>query len=95
MTPPPNSITDTRFKPSMVLPEPPKSMGETLISLSNADIGHEEGKVLLKNIDFELRRGTKLILRGPNGAGKSTMMQALKGSLPLLAGKRSENEKLR
>eukprot|EP00554_Chaetoceros_debilis_P005506 CAMPEP_0194074256 /NCGR_PEP_ID=MMETSP0149-20130528/1417_1 /TAXON_ID=122233 /ORGANISM="Chaetoceros debilis, Strain MM31A-1" /LENGTH=727 /DNA_ID=CAMNT_0038754397 /DNA_START=48 /DNA_END=2228 /DNA_ORIENTATION=+ len=95
LTPPPNSITVTRFKPSMVLPEPPKSMGDTLISFSNADIGHEEGKALLKNIDFELRRGTKLILRGPNGAGKSTMMQALKGSLPLLAGKRGENEKLR
>ncbi len=95
LTPPPTSVIESRFKPSMVLPEPPKAMGETLLKLSKADIGHEEGKPLLKSIDFELRRGTKLILRGPNGAGKSTLMTALRGTLPLLAGERVENEKLR
>lgn len=95
LTPPAAGVVEKRSKPSLELAKPPKSMGDTLLSLENADIGHAGEEALLKNANFELRRGMKLILRGPNGAGKSTLMTALRGTLPLIAGKRNENEKLR
>jgi len=45
-------------------------MGDILLSLQGADIGYEGEEPLLTNINFELPRGMKLILRGPNGAGE-------------------------
>lgn len=96
LTPPAAAIVQKTWKPSIVLPDPPKAMGDILLSLKDANIGYDEdGEPLLKSINFELRRGQKLILRGPNGAGKSTLMAAIRGSLPLLSGERNENDKLR
>eukprot|EP00557_Chaetoceros_sp_GSL56_P004276 CAMPEP_0176493338 /NCGR_PEP_ID=MMETSP0200_2-20121128/9497_1 /TAXON_ID=947934 /ORGANISM="Chaetoceros sp., Strain GSL56" /LENGTH=749 /DNA_ID=CAMNT_0017890997 /DNA_START=39 /DNA_END=2288 /DNA_ORIENTATION=+ len=93
---PPAAVVEKRWKPTLVLPPPTKSMGDVLLELKGAAIGHsDEQQLLLQNVDFELRRGMKVILRGPNGAGKSTLMAALRGTLPLLKGERKENEKLR
>lgn len=92
---PPAAVVEKRWKPTLVLPPPTKSMGDVLLELKGADIGHSDDQPLLQNVDFELRRGMKVILRGPNGAGKSTLMAALRGTLPLLKGERKENEKLR
>lgn len=96
LDPPPISFTEKRHKPSLVLPNPPKSIGEKLLALEGADIGYgeEEGAPILNNINLVINRGTKLILRGPNGSGKSTLLSALRGKLPLVSGKRIENEKL-
>jgi len=97
LDPPPNSLTEKRHKPSLKLPDPPKGIGEELLVLQGADIGYkEEGKApILEGIDITINRGMKLILRGPNGAGKSTLLSALRGKLPLLSGKRIENDVLR
>mmetsp|Transcript_9790 Transcript_9790/g.15036 ORF Transcript_9790/g.15036 Transcript_9790/m.15036 type:complete len:735 (+) Transcript_9790:139-2343(+) len=85
-----------RFKPSMVLPEPPRSIGETLLALKNgAQVGYSADKPLVSNIELDIKRGMKLLLRGPNGAGKSTILHSLRGTLPLLKGDRVENESLR
>jgi ATPase subunit of ABC transporter with duplicated ATPase domains len=43
----------------------------------------------------QVRRGQRIILRGPNGAGKSTLLKALSGTLPLAAGTRLEDDRLR
>lgn len=90
---PPEAIMQERFKPRLVLPDPPKSMGETLLSLENAQIGYTEP--LVSNINFDIQRGQKILIRGPNGSGKSTILQSLRGTLPLLSGNRVENESLR
>ena len=71
LTPPPVGVTEKVFKPSLVLPDPPKGIGERLLALEGADIGYgEEGKPILQGIDLVVNRGMKLILRGPNGAGR-------------------------
>ena len=70
LDPPPTGITEKAFKPSLVIPHPPKGIGEKLLELESADIGYEDGKPLLKGIDFVINRGMKIILRGPNGAGE-------------------------
>jgi len=93
---PAEAVVVKRRKPVLNLPDPPKSMGEELISLKGASVGHDpDGPPLLKNVDLTVMRGMKLILRGPNGAGKSTLLSAMRGALPLLEGKVIENEKLR
>eukprot|EP00986_Skeletonema_menzelii_P003637 scaffold1151_cov144-Skeletonema_menzelii.AAC.4 len=94
LDPPPLSVTAKRIKPSLKLPDPPKGIGEKLLSLVDADIGYD-GEPLVKGIDLTINRGVKLILRGPNGAGKSTLLASLRGKLPLIQGKRVENENLR
>jgi ATP-binding cassette subfamily F protein 3 len=66
LTPPAAAVVEKRAKPSLSLPKPPKSMGEVLLSLEGADVGYEGEQPLLKNVNFELKRGMKLILRGPN-----------------------------
>jgi len=95
LTPPPTAIVGEKFRPELVLPDPPKSLGEDLITLKRATIGYEEGAPLLMDTSLTIKRGMKIILRGPNGAGKSTLMSALRGKLELLNGERIENEKLR
>ena len=81
------SVTQVeRFKPSLKLPDPPKSIGETLLSLKNANVGYERSTgpneqgdnpststvtvPLVSNINLDIMRGMKLLIRGPNGAGK-------------------------
>lgn len=44
------------------------------------------GKVLFRNLDFELVQGQALVLKGANGAGKSTLLRSLAGLLPWRAG---------
>jgi len=95
LTPPPVAVVETKFRPELVLPPPPKAIGEDLLVLKDADIGYDDGVPLLPNISLKVKRGMKLILRGANGAGKSSLMAALRGKLPLLGGDRVENEKLR
>ena len=105
---PPETVLLERFKPRLVLPDPPKSMGEILLELKNADIGYHtaaanaageddkvEAKPLLSNVDFEIRRGMKILIRGPNGSGKTTLLDTLRGTLPLMGGERIPNSALR
>lgn len=71
LTPPAAGVVEKRWKPSMKLPDAPKSMGEVLLEVENAYIGHDPNEpALLENINFEVKRGMKIILRGPNGAGE-------------------------
>jgi ATPase subunit of ABC transporter with duplicated ATPase domains len=98
LDPPPVAIVSTGRKPELVLPPPPKPLGQDLLKVENAFIGHDPNEEpLLKNINLTISRGMKLLLRGPNGAGKSTLLKALRGNLPhmLIQGTRTENERLR
>ena len=71
LDPPPVSMVSGGRKPELVLPPPPKPLGQELLSIENASIGHDPNEEpLLKNIDLAITRGMKLLLRGPNGAGK-------------------------
>jgi ATP-binding cassette subfamily F protein 3 len=90
---PPEALIVERFKPTLILPDPPKAIGETLLSLKNAEIGYD--KPLVENVNLDITRGMKLLVRGPNGAGKSTLLHSLRGTLPLLQGERKENQQLR
>jgi ATP-binding cassette subfamily F protein 3 len=98
LDPPPVSMVSSGRKPELVLPPPPKPLGEELLTLTGASIGYDPKEdPLLTNIDLSITRGMKLLLRGPNGAGKSTLLKALRGNMPemLMEGTRTENDRLR
>lgn len=92
---PPDAIVAQAFRPSMNLPVPPKAVGATLLSLQGASIGYDDGKVLVSNVNLEITKGMKLLIRGPNGAGKSTCLHSIRGTLPLLGGSRTASPDLR
>ena len=55
------------------------------VRLSGMAIGYPE-RMVAKNIDLDIPRGTKLAVVGDNGQGKSTFLKTLAGELPALAG---------
>lgn len=87
-------IMEQRFHPVVRLPTPPPSSNEILLELKDASVGYSEGDALVNEVDFEIRRGMKILIRGPNGAGKSTLLHSLRGTLPLLGGERMPNNQL-
>ncbi|RYE41052.1 MAG: ATP-binding cassette domain-containing protein, partial [Hyphomicrobiales bacterium] len=61
--------------------------GEALIELKNASV-YLEGNPILKELDWELRRGQHVAIEGGNGAGKTTFLRLLRGELhPAFGGK--------
>lgn len=92
----PESSHTSRFRPSLILPDPPQAIGESLLKLKGASVGWTTtDEPLVSNIDFDIQKGMKVLLRGPNGAGKSTILAALRGTLDLMEGERTENSQLR
>ena len=71
-------------------------MSVPLVHIARADIGYksnEQGsKVILNKVELSIRAETRVGLLGPNGAGKSSLVKTLAGSLPLLAGDRTNGE---
>lgn len=51
---------------------------EVLLSVQDLNI-QENGKMILKNINFQLNKGEQLVIIGPNGAGKSTLLRSIVG----------------
>ncbi len=71
-------------------------MSVPLVHISRAAIGYKtngsDSKVILNNVELAIRAETRVGLLGPNGAGKSSLVKTLAGSLPLLAGDRTNGE---
>jgi len=74
------------IKASIQIPTP-NHVGKIVMTLSGADFGYPEKKVL-KNVNLEIRRGDHVAVVGLNGAGKSTLLKGLAGTLPPTAGTR-------
>ena len=66
-------------------------MSVPLVHIARADIGYGT-KVVLNKVELSIRAETRVGLLGPNGAGTSSMVNTLAGSLPLLAGDRTNGE---
>ncbi len=61
------------------LPEPVRS-GDILITARSISKSYGE-LLVIKNLNFSIRRGEKIALLGPNGVGKSTLIKLLIGEL--------------
>ena len=64
-------------------------MRENIARISEADFGYRtkrKSRVILKNINLEIRSGELVCIIGKNGSGKSTMLKTMTRLQPLLGG---------
>jgi ATP-binding cassette subfamily D (ALD) protein 3 len=54
-----------------------------MIKFENVDIVSPEGKLLVKNVSFEVPPGRNVMVTGPNGSGKSSLFRIIGGLWPL------------
>ncbi len=52
---------------------------KTLISFDNVRFGFDDKRLLLEDVNFNVREGAKITLMGQNGAGKSTILKLITG----------------
>jgi len=58
-----------------------------IIEIENLSFGYTTPQKILKDISFEVEKGSFLAIAGPNGAGKSTLLNLLCANLKLKTGK--------
>lgn len=56
------------------------------LDLENVSAGYD-GRIVLRELTFQVPHGGQVAVVGPNGAGKSTLFKVLVGLLPLRSGK--------
>jgi ATP-binding cassette subfamily F protein 3 len=54
---------------------------ETVVRFNNVSFKFESGRIILDEVDFSIRKGTKITIMGQNGAGKSTIFKMITGEL--------------
>ena len=62
----------------------PEKIPDPLFKLIDADLGYKDA--LLKNVNIQLKPGSRIGILGPNGAGKSTLIKTIADTLPLISG---------
>ena len=57
------------------------SNDSVVLRFSDVSFAYGDGKVLLEEVDFSVRAGSRITLMGQNGAGKSTIFKLITGEL--------------
>ncbi len=60
---------------------------DSILSFEKVSFDYGPKKLILDEVDFSVRRGTKITFMGQNGAGKSTIFQLITGGLTPHSGK--------
>lgn len=67
-------MKDENFGKDKILNEEIKS-----IELKNVSFKYDENKTVLNSLNFEMKKGEKVLIKGENGSGKSTLIKLLLG----------------
>jgi len=72
-----NTLLDTR--PDVVSPPKPANLQKISgnIRLENIELSYNGGKPILKNINLDIARGSKVGISGPPGSGKTSLVQLI------------------
>ncbi len=62
-----------------VLQGPDRSNANRSLALQQVVVEKPDGQVLIKNLNFTLQAGSRLLITGPSGCGKSTLIRTLAG----------------
>lgn len=54
---------------------------EVILRFDDLSFGHSHNKLILNEVNFSIRRGSKITLMGQNGVGKSTVFHLITGDL--------------
>lgn len=68
-------------------PIPPTFLRGDLIRFEKASIIAPDGQVLVRDLTFEVKPGSNLLIAGPNGSGKSSLFRVLSELWPLQCGR--------
>ena len=52
-------------------------MEDYILSVKNIHLTFEDGNHVLRGIDFDIKKGERVVILGPSGSGKSTFLRAL------------------
>lgn len=63
------------------------SQNDTILRFEEVSFEHSPNKPILTEVDFNVRRGSKITIMGQNGAGKSTIFQLIIGAKKPESGK--------
>jgi ABC-type Mn2+/Zn2+ transport system ATPase subunit len=72
-------MTNSNRKPDLNRVEPAR------LELRDVSAGYN-GKMVLRDVSFQVPHGARVAVVGPNGAGKSTLFKVLVGLLPVRSG---------
>ena len=61
------------------------SDSKCILKLDHLSVAYDD-TVVLKDVSFQIEKGTMTAIVGPNGAGKSTLVKAILGLVPLVEG---------
>jgi len=67
---------------------------EVILRFDDVSFSHKHNKLILNEVNFSLRRGSKITLMGQNGVGKSTVFHLITGDLDPDSGSISLSPKL-
>ncbi|MFI2742834.1 ABC transporter ATP-binding protein [Zhouia sp. PK063] len=73
-----------------------KDLNHTVLQVKDLSIGYlhkKEEKIIVKNLNFEIKSGELVAIIGPNGIGKSTLLKTLTTILPSISGEILLNNK--
>jgi ATP-binding cassette subfamily F protein 3 len=91
---PVSTTIEERVAP-FTLPSPPRPLPPPLIRLERANVGYEEGRPILKNLNLRMDLDDRIGLLGVNGAGKSTFAKMIAGALTVQTGELHRDKKMR
>uniref|UniRef100_A0AAQ4PNN2 ATP binding cassette subfamily D member 3 n=1 Tax=Gasterosteus aculeatus aculeatus TaxID=481459 RepID=A0AAQ4PNN2_GASAC len=66
---------------------------DNLIKFDHAPLATPNGDVLIRDLTFEVRSGTNVLVCGPNGCGKSSLFRVLGELWPLFGGRLTKPER--
>ena len=73
----------------------PNNLSRPVLSINDVTFEYNEGKTILKNVEFGLDLESRITIVGPNGAGKSTFINLLVGNLTPTSGTVYRNHSLK
>ena len=76
-------------------PDPKPAMAPPIVRVEQAQLGYEEGKPVLRDVNLRIDQDDRIAILGLNGQGKSTLVKAIAGRLAPLTGNVYKSKKLK